>query len=317
MIHAIILAYCVIYVVSLLLAIWHRKTFPLSESLAVIVIIGVGFTGLVYAVTPTVEAPVATSVTSSELIFTLAYLALISALLVFFKPVPQAWKNNFVKKSAASLAYKLVVFVIIPLLCLRVIWGESWEQLGFSAKNVPGQALAALILAICFGGFNLVAGSGAAPIRARAFSARQLAIGFPLVFLWNIFEVGLVEEFFFRAFLQTRLTLALGDPIAGICAASLLFGLAHAPGIYLRSGDKLGPLGEHPPLLHSIVYSILVLSPAGWFTGLLYARVQSLLAPILVHAAVDTVAHVSEAIKELGIGGSTSPNPTTPDVKTL
>lgn len=79
--------------------------------------------------------------------------------------------------------------------------------------------------------------------------------------------------------------------------ASLLFGLAHAPGIYLRRGDQHGPLGEHPSLLDTILYAILALSPTGWFTGLLYFRTQSLLAPILVHSIVDAVAHTTEFIE--------------------
>ena len=128
-----------------------------------------------------------------------------------------------------------------------------------------------------------------------------MALGLSIAFMWNIIEVGLVEEFFFRAFLQTRLINFLGSPLAGICLASLLFGLAHAPGIYLRSGDKLGPLGEHPSLLNSILYAIVVLSPTGWFTGLLFLRTQSLLAPILVHVAIDTVAHTAEFIEGLKI----------------
>jgi len=78
-----------------------------------------------------------------------------------------------------------------------------------------------------------------------------------------------------------------------------LFGLAHAPGIYLRRGDKLGPLGESPNALDTILYSVLVLGTTGWFTGLLYWRTQSLLAPILVHAAIDAVAHTAEFIEGL------------------
>lgn len=80
-----------------------------------------------------------------------------------------------------------------------------------------------------------------------------------------------------------------------------MFSLAHASGIYLRRGDKHGLLGEQPSLLNSILYAILALSPTGWFTGLLFWRAQSLLAPVLVHAAVDAVAHTAEFIEGLGV----------------
>ncbi|MBL8063940.1 MAG: CPBP family intramembrane metalloprotease [Anaerolineales bacterium] len=296
----VIAGYCLIYLIALSAAYFQRKTFPFSESIMVVAIIGVGFTVLVYFVSPVVETSILPAVTMPELLFTLTYLAFVSAMLVFVNPVPPAWENDFFKKKLVKLIYKLSLFVLIPLAVLRLVWHVEWSELGFSVQQLPRQLLAALVLSACFGGFNFIVGSGAKPIRAGAFSTQQLSLWFPLVFLWNVVEVGLVEEFFFRAFLQTRLTLALGSPLAGICAASLLFGLAHAPGLYLRSGDKDGPLGAHPTLLNSILYAVVVLSPAGWFTGLLFAHTQSLLAPILVHAAIDTVAHVSEFIRSLG-----------------
>jgi hypothetical protein len=41
------------------------------------------------------------------------------------------------------------------------------------------------------------------------------------------------------------------------------------------------------------------LSTAGWFTGVLYWRIQSLLAPVLVHAGLDAAAHTPEFIQAL------------------
>jgi CAAX protease family protein len=158
-----------------------------------------------------------------------------------------------------------------------------------------------VVLILLFGGFNLLTGGAAAPIRKRQYGLGQIVSGMSLAFLWNVAEVGLVEEFFFRAFLQGRFTALFNSPVAGICLASLLFGLAHSPGIYLRRGDRHGPLGENPALTDAILYGVLGLSPTGWFTGLLYWRCQSLLAPVLVHAAVDAVAHTTEFLEGLGI----------------
>lgn len=297
----ITLSYALLYLAALALAVWRRKFFPLGESLIVVAIVGIGFTGVTYLSTlPIPASPVESPTPPGELAFTLVYLAAVAALLVWRK-TPEGWKGHFLKEKAASLVFKLPVFVLLPMLALRLVWQESWANLGFSWGNVPGQLLAAAVMMLLFGGFNLLAGSGAAPLRNRQFSGRQMILGGTLTFLWNLVEVGLVEEFFFRAFVQTRLMGALGSPLAGICAASLLFGLAHAPGIYLRKGDRLGPLGEKPTLLNAILYAILVLSPAGWFTGLLFWRTQSLLAPILVHAAIDTAAHTAEFITGLKI----------------
>jgi len=300
--HPVVFIYAGIFLIALALAVVRRKTFPLAETMMVTVIVGLGFTGLVYLVAPRPGAvPLRQELPASELVFTVVYLAVTAALLVRGAPMPKCWRDHFFKKQIATLGFKLVVFVLIPLAALRLIWHVDWADLGFSAGDVPGQLGAAALLMLVFGGFNLIAGGAAAPIRKRQFAAGHIAGGMSLALLWNLVEVGLVEEFYFRAFLQGRFTAFFDSPAAGICAASLLFGLAHAPGIYLRRGDRHGPLGEHPTLIDSILYAILGLSPTGWFTGLLYWRCQSLLAPILVHAAVDAVAHAAEFLEGLGI----------------
>ena len=297
-----LLIYGGLYLLSLAVAVWRRKTFPLGDALTVTLVVGFGFTGLVYLIVPhPVSVPAQHGVKTTELIFTVAYLALTAALLIRGAPIPTTWKSHFLKRQFATLVYKLLVFVLIPLVALRLLWGTEWVDLGFSARDVIGQLRSAALLILLFGGFNLLVGGAAAPIRKRQFALGQIIVGLILVTLWNVLEVGLVEEFFFRAFLQGRLIGFLGSPMAGICIASLLFGLAHAPGIYLRRGDKNGPLGERPSLLDSVLYAILALSPTGWFTGLLFWRTQSLLAPILVHAAVDAVAHTSEFLEGVGI----------------
>jgi uncharacterized protein len=301
--HAVIIAYVLIYLVTLVLAFKHRKTFPFTESLMVVGIVGVAFTALVWLVTLPVKAtPITTRPSAAELAFTLIYLV-VTAVLLVLRPAPKDRPDQFMKEKISSLAFKLLVFVFIPLAILRLVWHVSWADLGFSAGDMPGQLFAAAVLILCFGGFNFFAGSAAAPIRKHQYSTRQALLGLGVAFLWNILETGLVEEFYFRAFIQTQLTNAFNSPFAGICLASLLFGLAHAPGIYLRSGDKSGPLGEKPTLLNSILYSVVVLSTAGWSTGLLYWKTQSLLAPILVHAATDAVAHAVELIEGLHLRG--------------
>lgn len=298
-----IAVYAALFVLSIGLAWRQGKSFPFAESIMVVGIIGIGFTGLVYLATLFLDTqPLQLKVSTGELLFVISYVTLVAFLLVY-RRAPERWRGQYLKEKFAALIFKLIVFVAVPLAALRIFWNSSWESLGFSAGDVKRQLLAAALLILLFGGFNLFVGSAAKPLRSRQFSGGQIVFGFGISLLWNLLETGLVEEFFFRAFLQTRLIGALNSPLAGICLASLLFGLAHAPGIYLRKGDKVGPLGETPTLLNSILYSVVVLSAAGWFTGLLYWKTQSLLAPILVHAAVDAVAHTAEFIEGLKIKG--------------
>lgn len=300
MIDPFLMTYGVLYLLALVIAIYQRKTFPLVDTLTILPIVGFGFTGLVFLIVP--ESPIlsaSSDVNPIKLLFVLIYLIFVALFLARKKSLSTK-PESFIKKQVRTLGIKLLMFVLFPLFVLRFFWNTDWQELGFSQGNLPSQILSSVVLILFFGGFNLLAGSAAAPIRARKFNAKQLGLGFGLAFIWNIVETGLVEEFFFRAFLQTILMNYLDSPIGGLCAASLLFGLAHAPGIYLRKGDSLGPLGENPTLLNSVLYSILVLSPTGWFTGLLFWRTQSLLAPILVHAGIDAVASTAEFIKEIG-----------------
>ena len=58
----------------------------------------------------------------------------------------------------------------------------------------------------------------------------QLLLGLPLCFIWLFFEAGLVEEFFFRALVQSQLAAAFKSEASGMALMSLIFGLAHAPG---------------------------------------------------------------------------------------
>ena len=81
-----------------------------------------------------------------------------------------------------------------------------------------------------------------------------------------IFFVGLIEELIFRGLLQTRLVTFLG-PVAGILAASLLFGLMHA---------GYGSLIE-------IFYATFV----GVFIGQLYYRTGNLTLMVLIHGFMN------------------------------
>ena len=119
----------------------------------------------------------------------------------------------------------------------------------------------------------------AAGIHAAAGGATQLC--------GLLLEVGLVEEFFFRALLQERLASVLGSRWGGLVAGALLFGLVHAPGFYLRPARTMELLGDHPSLLMAVGYAVVMTSVAGLLMGMLWMRTKNLAVVILVHAAGD------------------------------
>jgi len=59
----------------------------------------------------------------------------------------------------------------------------------------------------------------------------QISLGFPLSFTYFLFMSGFSEEFFFRAFIQTRFSTILKSKISGVLITALLFGLLHIPNI--------------------------------------------------------------------------------------
>ncbi len=119
-----------------------------------------------------------------------------------------------------------------------------------------------------------------------------LVVGAPLCYAWLVLEVGLVEELFFRALLQSRLSVWLRSETGGIVLASLLFGLAHAPGLYYRTGKTLEAVGARPSWLMAVGYSVVVTSVAGFFLGVLWSRTRNLLLVMAVHAAGDLVPNL-------------------------
>ena len=124
------------------------------------------------------------------------------------------------------------------------------------------------VLSLIILAFQFIAGHGAEPLRKGIFSSRQLLIAFPFCFTWNFIEAGLVEEFFFRSLLQSRLSLLLKSNTADILLISgLIFGLAHAPGLFLRGAQSEG-ISEQLPFIFWAAYTIAMMSMAGIFLGI-------------------------------------------------
>jgi membrane protease YdiL (CAAX protease family) len=96
----------------------------------------------------------------------------------------------------------------------------------------------------------------------------QFLVDYIEIFLF----IGVLEELFFRGFLQNLLSRTLGSWVAGQALVSVLFGLFH--------------------ILHAPFPNwryVALASVAGWFYGSAYRNSGSLMASSLLHAAVDTV----------------------------
>jgi membrane protease YdiL (CAAX protease family) len=212
--------------------------------------------------------------------------------------LPQTWIDSPQIKFFITLVKKLIVFVLIPFGIFRFAFGYRLRDFGIQHEGfraLRGNHLPmVLVVGSALLAFQFFLGNGAAPIRQGKFTARQLLFGLRLCFVWLVIEVGLVEEFFFRAVLQSRLAAWFKSEVSGVVLMSLAFGLAHAPGFIFRRAGTIDGLGANPTALEATAYSIVVLAVSGILFGVMWARTKNLIALMLLHAAGDLLPNFAQ-----------------------
>ena len=189
-------------------------------------------------------------------------------------------------REIAILAVKLATMTALPLLLFRAPL----------SRRIPVKPLIAVGTALL--AFQAVFGRGLKTLGELHPSPATLAWAIPACFLWLCLEVGVTEEGLFRAVLQTRLAGALRSEAAAIFAAALLFGLAHAPGLYLRGAYAMEGLRSPPTATWAIAYSIAVISPAGFVFGVLWSRTRSFALLVVLHALADLLPNLAPFIRD-------------------
>jgi membrane protease YdiL (CAAX protease family) len=194
-------------------------------------------------------------------------------------------------QSIAQLLVKLVTMVLLPV----------WLFLGFrlaSRATLPTRRLliAFVVMSLAYLAMQAVFGRGLTTLRELAPSATTLAWAIPLCWLWQTLEAGLCEEVLFRRILQEKIAIASGSQVAAVVWASLLFGLAHAPGLWLRGGHLMEGVAHATPTW-AIAYSIVMIAPAGIAFGVLWARTRSLWLIVPLHGMVDLLPQLAPFIR--------------------
>jgi membrane protease YdiL (CAAX protease family) len=305
-----VLAGIAAYGVSLAV-LWRNPQFGHEDAITELIIFGLALPVLAW-VTTLRARPLAVTArrSAAEMWLLFACLIVVSLYLVWGAAlselfIPLSWLASPRIKFFIVFARKLIVFVAIPFLLFRVIFGYRWRDFGLQFAGL--RALAGNHLPVVLGLsaaillFQYFMGGGAAPLRRGEFQASQLAIGLPLCFAWLFIEAGLVEEFFFRALLQTRLAAWFKSEVSGVALMALLFGLAHAPGFILRHAGLEEAIGANPSPADSIAYAIVVLSVGGIFFGIVWARTKNLFAVMFIHAATDLLPNLKEFVQIWGI----------------
>jgi membrane protease YdiL (CAAX protease family) len=83
--------------------------------------------------------------------------------------------------------------------------------------------------------------------------------------------------------------------------SALVFGLAHAPGIWLRGAGGVEGLGDSPTLLTTFAYVVVTQGVAGLTFGVLWARTRSFALVVLLHGLADTPSNAASFMDAWGL----------------
>src|ERR1700746_3103861 len=211
----------------------RNKSFDVTGAVVVLIVFGIAFPLIAWIATRH-AVPLSISVKPSkyELIILIGYIVLLSLYLIdglqwIEQHLPSSWIDSARIKFFITLAKKLIVFVAIPFAIFRFGFGYRIRDFGIQREGLRALCHSHLPVVLAVGGgflaFQYFFSGGGASFRQGHFTAYQLFLGLPLCFVWLFVEAGLVEEFFFRALVQSHFAAAFKSEVSGIVLMSLIF----------------------------------------------------------------------------------------------
>ena len=284
------------------LAVWAAATGYLAASggdwvfpFASLIIFGLIFSSLIWFCTRRMNAPaVPVAQPARESLGLLAYLALYAVLLIGIwlgslrDAIPEGPSQE-----VAVLAYKLLIHVGLPVAIILML-GGAVRPLFDGGMARKGFWTTLIVLSAMMFGLLAVVSPSLQQIGELELDPASTLFWVLASWAWLSVEAGLCEEFLFRACLQSRLAAWMKSPVAAIAVTSVLFGLAHWPGLYFRGGPGVDGWSTDP--VQVAAFTIATLSPLSVSLGLLWARSRSLLLVVLVHGAIDALPHTAEMV---------------------
>jgi len=277
----------------------RNKSFETSDALVVLVVFGIAFPFIGWITTRhVIPLSISAHTRKFQLIVLIGYVIVLSVYLIggpqwIDQHLPSSWTDSSRIRFFVTLAKKLIIFVAIPFAIFRFGFGYRIRDFGIQTEGFRAlyrsHLPVVLVVSGAFLAFQYFFSGGGASFRHGYFSTYQLLLGLPLCFIWLVLEAGLVEEFFFRALVQSQFAAALKSEVSGIVLMSLIFGLAHAPGFIFRQAGAVEGLGSNPSAIDAVAYSIVVLAISGLTFGVIWARTKNLFVLMLIHAAGDLI----------------------------
>lgn len=112
---------------------------------------------------------------------------------------------------------------------------------------------------------------------------------------------GFGGRIFFSGLLQNRLGVLLKSEWSALAVSAFIFGLVHAPGVYLRQAGVVEGIGESPGFFTSISYCIAIQTIPGLFLGILWIKTRNLWLLMAIHAMIDLLPNLAEFIRDWNI----------------
>jgi len=136
-------------------------------------------------------------------------------------------------------------------------------------------------------------GNTGSEILSGKYSATQVGIGLFSSFIYFFLMSGFSEEFFFRSFIQTRISYILKSSISGVLITSLIFGLGHIRGI----------MQWYPgiTIAEAFCRAFFLQTFIGIMFGVLWERTRNLISCVFVHSGVDGLNNLFSIIAKLGL----------------
>jgi uncharacterized protein len=283
----------------------RNKSFDAAGAVVVLMVFGIAFPLIAWIATRrAIPLSISVKPSKAQLVVLIGYIVALSLYLIgspqwIDEHLPSSWIDSARIKFFITLAKKLVIFVAIPFAIFRFSFGYGIRDFGIQREGLRALCRSHLPVVLVVGGAFVAFQyfGGGASFRHGHFAAYQLLLGLPLCFIWLFVEAGLVEEFFFRALVQSHLAAAFRSEVSGIVLMSLIFGLAHAPGFIFRHAGEVEGLGSNPSALDAIAYSIVVLAVSGVTFGVIWARTKNLFAVMLIHAAGDLLPNFASFVQ--------------------
>jgi uncharacterized protein len=275
----------------------RNKSFDATGAVVVLIVFGIVFPLIAWIATRrAIPLSISVKPSKAQLVVLIAYIVALSVYLVggpqwIDQHFPSSWIDSVHIRFFITLTKKLLIFVAIPFAIFQFGFGYRIRDFGIQREGLRALCRSHLPVVFVVGGafvaFQYFFSGGGASFRQAHFTTYQLLLGLPLSFIWLFVEAGLVEEFFFRALVQSHFAAALKSEASGIVLMSLIFGLAHAPGFIFRHAGEVEGLGSNPSALDAVAYSIVVLAVSGLTFGVVWTRTKNLFAVMLIHAAGD------------------------------